>query len=683
MMSSDNLRFLAEAVAGTVIDSLWMFTVIAIVLAICLRLISTHRSNLRYGLGITALVACFTSAIFSFTNNLNLDGAHEEYTTLVITLQEQIAQVNESIWFDFQNLPYWIFAVWIMGFVLLSMRMIFLYVRIKRYTASRNIITNEGLQKQLSQLLQRIGISKKIGVFESQQINSPMVFGFLKPIILFPIGLLNQLTQDELEQILLHELAHVIRYDYIINLLQSLLEVLFYYHPAIWWISSQIRNERECACDQWALTYDHSAMSYVKLLVKLQEYALTPNTNLGLAFAGSSFSNRIKRILNMSITKNHFKERLSVVLVLLFSLVIYSFTLSEDRSKELRAPVIAKYDIFPVGCDTIPKSTEISRTIKKSITEEGGNIEIVQESNENDEEERLEVSVNGDGEIEEMKLNDKLIDEEDYDKYMDEIDFITKDKNGKYSSNSKIIIMDDEHEERMEEIMARVEASVEEWSESSEGLIDLALSFSDENHIEDIDFDSYRFPTQTEDGTLRITVGPNGKTMDIKIDEFNESMSIISDSMKIMNFDFNELRESMEDFEFDMEELSESFGDGNDVQIYRWKDHHDFDFPVPPSPPTPPSPPSIRFPDFNGFSFNATFTDKMGNMLNRDGLLEPGKNNEIELSGKHLKINGDKQPDNIHSKYKELYESYIGSELGKKSKIIIDVIGKKRSFRSI
>ena len=142
-------------------------------------------------------------------------------------------------------------------------------------------------------------MKKTVRFVESGLAKTPMVIGYLKPIILFPLGTVNQLTQQEVEAVLAHELAHIYRNDYLLNIIQSFIEIIFYYHPAVWWISANIRTERENCCDDIAVKICGSSITYVKALVILDEIQPTPN--LAMLFSSDSKNqllNRVKRILN-------------------------------------------------------------------------------------------------------------------------------------------------------------------------------------------------------------------------------------------------------------------------------------------------------------------------------------------------------------------------------------------------
>src|SRR5690606_32152615 len=114
-----------------------------------------------------------------------------------------------------------------------------------------------------------------ISIKQNALVYSPFTVGFLKPVIVFPVGLVNQLSIQETEAILVHEMAHILRKDYLINLMVSVIKACMYYHPVVWWLDKVIQNEREYACDQMAINLTGQPIQYAKLLISLQEKSLS------------------------------------------------------------------------------------------------------------------------------------------------------------------------------------------------------------------------------------------------------------------------------------------------------------------------------------------------------------------------------------------------------------------------
>jgi hypothetical protein len=178
----------------------------------------------------------------------------------------------------------------------------------------------------LNRLAGRLGINREVLLLEAGGIGSPLLVGQLKPVILFPLGWINQLSTAEVEAVIAHELAHLYRYDYWFNLVQSVVEAIYYYHPGIWWISGQIRKEREHCCDDIAVAISGNSLAYAKALAEVETlrqhgWAVAP------AFAGErrTLLGRIQRILQPDINQSDMKEKITITGLLLCVSLLVSF----------------------------------------------------------------------------------------------------------------------------------------------------------------------------------------------------------------------------------------------------------------------------------------------------------------------------------------------------------------------
>jgi uncharacterized protein (TIGR03435 family) len=154
-------------------------------------------------------------------------------------------------------------------------------------------------QEILRKLGARIGLSCPVRLLVSALVQVPTVVGWLRPVVLVPVGALGGLPAEHLEALLLHELAHIRRHDYLVNILQSVAEALLFYHPAVWWVSGHIRAERELCCDDVAVSVSGDALTYARALAQLESYR---PAHLGAAVAanGGSLADRIARLLGQS-----------------------------------------------------------------------------------------------------------------------------------------------------------------------------------------------------------------------------------------------------------------------------------------------------------------------------------------------------------------------------------------------
>ena len=154
-------------------------------------------------------------------------------------------------------------------------------------------------QEVAARLVERLGLPDAVRVVESRLVGTPTVVGWMRPIVLLPVAALANLTPAQVAAILAHELAHVRRHDYLVNLLQSLGETFLFYHPAVWWVSGRIRAERENCCDDVALATCGDRVGYASALAALEEWhggEAAPAPALGAT--GGPCGERVRRILD-------------------------------------------------------------------------------------------------------------------------------------------------------------------------------------------------------------------------------------------------------------------------------------------------------------------------------------------------------------------------------------------------
>lgn len=191
----------------------------------------------------------------------------------------------------------WIVPYWIAGAFLIGAWRVTGWMAAERIRRNGVCTAPSAWQERLRELGRRIGVSRAVRLLESSLTGAPVVIGFLRPAILMPAGLLAGLPADQVEAILLHELAHVRRLDYVVNLMQSFVESVLFYHPAVWWVSRVMRSERENCCDDVVVAVEGNPRGYAEALVKLEERR-SAGQEPALAATGGQLMNRIRRLLN-------------------------------------------------------------------------------------------------------------------------------------------------------------------------------------------------------------------------------------------------------------------------------------------------------------------------------------------------------------------------------------------------
>ena len=163
-----------------------------------------------------------------------------------------------------------IVIAWFAGAAACSLRLLMGFLSAASLRRSRHAPALTEWQQTLDRLIERMHVSQNVRLLATDRVDSPSVIGWLRPVILAPVGLLCGLAPEQVEALLAHELAHVRRHDYLVNILQGIAESLLFYHPAVWWISSQIRVEREHCCDDLAVAASGDALVYARALAELE-----------------------------------------------------------------------------------------------------------------------------------------------------------------------------------------------------------------------------------------------------------------------------------------------------------------------------------------------------------------------------------------------------------------------------
>jgi beta-lactamase regulating signal transducer with metallopeptidase domain len=236
-----------------------------------------------------------------------------------------------------ENIPF-ILTAWAVGFTFFGLKFFggLWYIRKLRHSA---IPLHLQWISYIENLRSTLRISRTVKLAESPYINTPMVIGYLKPIILIPVGMISGLSTEQVETIFIHELAHIKRHDYLVNLFQSFMEMVFFFNPFIWTLSNLLRKEREYCCDDVVVSQHGSSLAYAHALARLEEVRLSSNAfALGLAENKNVLLDRIKRIMEKSAKNYSGKDRMIIPAVLLVAGLLCASWLSihqENRFQEM------------------------------------------------------------------------------------------------------------------------------------------------------------------------------------------------------------------------------------------------------------------------------------------------------------------------------------------------------------
>ncbi|MEE8077648.1 MAG: M56 family metallopeptidase, partial [Pseudomonadales bacterium] len=331
---------IVERIGWALLHSLWLFTLVGLGLWIVLRLMSRARANTRHLIECVTFFAMpvimvatyfavelpITSSLVEIaeTNSIAVvpsiavdrpsaspvaDVGDNAEIPVAVTGQSVAPAIAteaaaETSWYETLSrfvrpwLPT-IVTCWLIGIALFSARPFVAWHAVRRLKTKGTSPVLAATAELLKQTADQLGLRRTVRILQSALVETPAVIGYLKPLILLPASVLSGLSTDQLRALLAHEIAHIRRHDYLINVLQTTVETLFFYHPAVWWASRVIRNERENCCDDVAVALCKDRATYAEALLAMDK--LRPvKPSLALSAKGGSLLCRIRRLAGLT-----------------------------------------------------------------------------------------------------------------------------------------------------------------------------------------------------------------------------------------------------------------------------------------------------------------------------------------------------------------------------------------------
>ena len=703
----------SHAIIVTLLHSLWQSLLLAGVLYSMLFYVK--KPNFRYVLSYSTLLLFFVVNVITFNlvnsqaevNNLKNQEAIQ-HEVLVVGHSTLNADLNGLIGIPAHYLDY-VFILWIIGLVFISLKMMGGLWYLIRLRALALPIDNSMVSDKLQELLSRTGMRIQIGLRMTAQIGSPVVTGIIKPLILFPIGSINALNLEETEAIIAHELAHIRRHDYLMNIIQVFIETLYYFNPLLWWISRIIREERENACDDMACDIIHNKFQYVNALVRMKEIEMQ-NGKMILSFSGNKnqLFNRINRILGNPVQKSFIMEKITVLLVSMILIFFFSsakmthdYTVEENLCDE--EGIFTELLEMKPPQDSIPAKKKVKKTI---IKEEGGKT--------------VEMTVEN-GKVKNLKIDDKKVPDTEFDAHKDLIKELEKELDGNSQERNlwtkdkgnRVIFENADGEDTEVEVFSdllkykskhktkspfyRYHADkivVESETDENGNTILKIESKDDEDPIiiqvpddggsviiegEEM-LDGQRAIIIDEDYSVvspriaeRIRVHPKFKGFQFRFDEdaskayfksleeFNKDKMVWADDANVFFYD----QKKMKDHKFDEQDFIYQYEIAKDnhakakARIKGMKDRRASVFTF------PDNEVKFKYREFEPFFLNSSSigSNQIEKKLMKDGLISDTENYEFKMTDKKLKINGKKQSRDVFESYKSFIEERMGKEV--------------------
>lgn len=365
-----------KAVSWTLVHSLWLGLAAALLAGLILLLAKKSTAATRYKLLAGLSILFLVTIGFIFYNEFETQTPVSQAGKLVKTgfQTEHLVTASDNVIMEEGSTPFsviaafiskystWIVFIWFIVFIFKCIRMTSDLRQVYRVRNYQTISPSEIWQKRVSELQASLRIKRSVKLLESRLVTIPSVTGFFKPVILVPVGLLNNIPQDQVEAILLHELAHIRRSDYAVNLMQTFIEILFFFNPGILWISSLLRDERENCCDDLAISVTNNKKEFVNALISFQEYNLNTQP-FALQFGDQKMklADRAKRILfntnkMLSTREKYFLSACVAMSVILFLVVL---NVNSSSAQEIKLPALDTLGNEKYNPKEIPEGTSI------------------------------------------------------------------------------------------------------------------------------------------------------------------------------------------------------------------------------------------------------------------------------------------------------------------------------------
>lgn len=310
-----------DALAWTLIHFLWQGALLGVAAFIALRIARPERATTRYCIGVSTLGLMLVTSVITFATLVRAPrpfpakGATffasspapaDAGQPVINQIDERVAPGTESI-VSLSGISAWrpaplgpaaltvVVTLWAIGVLALSLRLFGGWILTRQLAHRAVAAVSPSIDAAAKRIADRLQLRRAVSIVESGAVAVPTLVGWMKPVVLLPAAALSGLTPEQLQAILAHELAHVRRHDYLVNLLQSIVETLLFYHPAVWWASTQVRAEREHCCDDLAVDVCGDRLVYVSALAELTTMA--SHRQLALAATDGSLIGRVQRIL--------------------------------------------------------------------------------------------------------------------------------------------------------------------------------------------------------------------------------------------------------------------------------------------------------------------------------------------------------------------------------------------------
>ena len=311
-----------QALGFAIANSLWQTALVWLLFMIVTNLL-TLTASAKYRVAVTAQLISFTWFFVTFQFYYHQYSEAWQQSVAVSQNIQPIALIDGS--FSSTLITWMIKGEQLLPYLSMAYLLLMVFLCIRWFLGYRQtqIIRTTGLEKIpadwrlfVKRIAAQLGIKKEIQVFLSAVVTTPMTIGFLKPIILIPVASINHLSTDQLEAVILHELAHIKRYDYLVNIVLSVVEISLFFNPFTQLLSKSIRKERENSCDDWVIQFQYNVSVYAEALLRIAYLQSAPSFAMAATGKKNELLTRVKRMIDKKENRfNYRKQLLAFVIV--------------------------------------------------------------------------------------------------------------------------------------------------------------------------------------------------------------------------------------------------------------------------------------------------------------------------------------------------------------------------------
>ncbi|KGJ91130.1 M56 family metallopeptidase [Colwellia psychrerythraea] len=321
----------------TLVHFLWQGLLVALILKSALYIIDKNKSKLRYGVAAFAMLSNLILALLTFvmvypdtSSGINSNLSPMPLTSLVneLTQQNTLLTYQELLPSILAySLPY-ISLLWLATITILASKLLIEVRNVNNLPLQSSVSPSSALLARFDQLAKQIKLPKTPRLLISLKAEVPMAIGWLKPVVLLPASMVTGLDSAQLEMLILHELAHIRRHDYLVNFLQTLIELLFFFHPSVHWIGKQMRNEREYCSDDIAVQHCGDAIAYAHTLTDTASLCAKKHfktiPTMAMAASGGDLKARVLRLVDHHCAPSNNISKWLAAISLLLALTLLS-----------------------------------------------------------------------------------------------------------------------------------------------------------------------------------------------------------------------------------------------------------------------------------------------------------------------------------------------------------------------